>query len=332
MLRTKDQRRIVIGVDEAGYGPNIGPLIIAATAWRVPDEICEISFAKLLRKHFSTRPWCEGCKHVPLGDSKQLYTPAVGLRTLEAGLLALLEQLEHVSRERFQGFGCVLQRIAHSSGTLLCGEQLAWYSKVPTELPVALPADEICRLANMARTRLAKWGIELLAVRASIVTESNFNLMIDKYGSKGRLLSTVTMQLVSEVLSDFSHCAVEVFCDRQGGRKKYSCVLLEAMPDDWFDTLDESPQRSSYRRQRAPELKFHFSVGGDSFPPTALASMTAKYLRERLMASINDFWKEHVVDLKPTAGYPNDAKRFREQIEPVASRLGHAVEDWWRAC
>ena len=332
MLTANGHGRIVIGVDEAGYGPNIGPLIIAGTAWRVPDEIGEIDFAALLKKHFSTRPWSEGCTHVPLGDSKQLYTPAVGLRTLEAGLLALLEQLAHVSQERFSGFGCILQRIAHTAGNPWLNDELAWYSKLPTELPVALPTEEIGRLAEMARKRLAKWGIELLAVRATIVTESKFNRMIDKFGSKGRLLSTVTMELVSELLKDFDHCAVEVFCDRQGGRKKYSCVLLESMPDDWFDTLDESPHRSSYRRQRDPELKFHFSVGGDSFPPTALASMTAKYLRERLMSSINEFWCSHVADLKPTAGYPNDAKRFRDQIEPVACRLGHAVQDWWRRC
>ena len=26
---------LVIGTDEAGYGPNLGPLVVAATAWRV---------------------------------------------------------------------------------------------------------------------------------------------------------------------------------------------------------------------------------------------------------------------------------------------------------
>ena len=29
---------ILIGMDEAGYGPNFGPLVVAATAWEVPDE------------------------------------------------------------------------------------------------------------------------------------------------------------------------------------------------------------------------------------------------------------------------------------------------------
>src|SRR3954464_10324162 len=30
---------ILIGMDEAGYGPHLGPLSVAASAWYVPDEI-----------------------------------------------------------------------------------------------------------------------------------------------------------------------------------------------------------------------------------------------------------------------------------------------------
>lgn len=325
------QGRIVIGVDEAGYGPNIGPLIVAATAWRVPCKISEQEFATHLSSGFAAEAWSEDCQHVPLGDSKQLYSPAAGLRTLEAGLLALLAQLEHLPG--FDGgFARVLEALSPLAGPPWRSSHQAWYAQLPSELPVALPPEEVARLADLARQHLCSCGIELLAVRACIVTESKFNEMLNRFGSKGRLLSTVTMELVTALLSDHADSAVEVFCDRHGGRKKYSCVLLEAMPDDWFDTLDESPMRSSYRRQRSPELRVHFSVGGDSFPPTALASMTAKYLRERLMSSINHYWRQHVEDLRPTAGYPGDARRFRDKIESAAARLGHAVEDWWRTC
>ena len=30
---------LIIGVDEAGYGPNLGPLAVCATAWRIPSEL-----------------------------------------------------------------------------------------------------------------------------------------------------------------------------------------------------------------------------------------------------------------------------------------------------
>lgn len=327
----RDSGRVVIGVDEAGYGPNIGPLVVAATAWRVPSKISETEFAQLLSDCFLPQAWSEDCQHVPLGDSKQLYSPAAGLRTLEAGLLALLAQLEQLPSFDC-GFASVLEGLAHQAAAPWRSSHQAWYAEIPTELPVAHSIEEVLRLAALAREHLSQCGIELLAVRACIVTESRFNDMLQRFGSKGRLLSTVTMELVTALLADHAQSAVEVFCDRHGGRKKYSCVLLEAMPDDWFDTLDETPVRSSYRRQRQPELQVHFSVGGDSFPPTALASMTAKYLRERLMSAINQFWCQHVADLRPTAGYPGDARRFRDKIEAVAAQLGHAVEDWWRTC
>src|SRR5687768_13989505 len=38
---------VLIGMDEAGYGPNLGPLVVAATAWHVEDEVsrvrCQVS-------------------------------------------------------------------------------------------------------------------------------------------------------------------------------------------------------------------------------------------------------------------------------------------------
>ena len=324
--------RIIIGVDEAGYGPNIGPMLVAGTAWRVPKSIDEQTFIELLSDSFHTGPWSDGCQHVPLGDSKQLYSPSTGLRSLEAGLLAMLSH--------------VVPQVAHSNFTeLLRGLDCfgpwspattqavpAWLSSLPEEMPLHLAANEIERLSQRSLECMQQHGIELLSVKAAIVLESEFNRAVAQFGSKGRLLSTVTMHIVMQLLGEYEQQGVEVFCDRQGGRKKYACVLLEAMPDEWFDTLTELPMRSSYRRQRAPELTFHFSVGGDSFPPTALASMTAKYLRERLMAGINGYWQSHVADLAPTAGYPLDAKRFRSCIESKAVELGHDVDQWWRVC
>ena len=30
---------LLIGTDEAGYGPNLGPLVVAATAWRIDARV-----------------------------------------------------------------------------------------------------------------------------------------------------------------------------------------------------------------------------------------------------------------------------------------------------
>ena len=330
--KTAADSRIIIGVDEAGYGPNIGPMLVAGTAWRVPKSIDETTFIELLSDSFHTGAWSDGCQHVPLGDSKQLYSPSSGLRSLEAGLLAMLSHVS--SQDATSSFTELLHSLDCFGPWSPAATQAvpAWLSSLPEQMPLHLTADEIERMSQRALDCLQQHEIELLSVKAAIVLESEFNRAVAQFGSKGRLLSTVTMHIVTQLLVEYDQQGVEVFCDRQGGRKKYACVLLEAMPDEWFDTLTEQPMRSSYRRQRSPELTFHFSVGGDSFPPTALASMTAKYLRERLMAGINAYWQSHVADLAPTAGYPLDAKRFRSCIEHKAAQLGHDVDQWWRVC
>ena len=62
----------------------------------------------------------------------------------------------------------------------------------------------------------------------------------------------------------------------------------------------------------------------------ALASMVSKYVRELLMREFNAFWQRHLPELKPTAGYPGDAARFFEAIQPVLQRLSISEERIWR--
>jgi hypothetical protein len=69
---------------------------------------------------------------------------------------------------------------------------------------------------------------------------------------------------------------------------------------------------------------------GEAFLPTALASMTAKYLRELSMRAFNEFWCLRVPGLRPTAGYPGDAPRFKQAIDAARRELGVADHVLWR--
>ena len=64
----------------------------------------------------------------------------------------------------------------------------------------------------------------------------------------------------------------------------------------------------------AGAVEFRFQPKGERHLPTALASMTAKYLRELAMRPFNAFWQRHVPGLAPTAGYPSDSRRFWNEI------------------
>ncbi len=54
----------------------------------------------------------------------------------------------------------------------------------------------------------------------------------------------------------------------------------------------------------------------------ALASIVSKTVREVWMDVFNAYWLVRVPGLKPTAGYPVDAARFRRAIEPTARAAG----------
>ena len=56
--------------------------------------------------------------------------------------------------------------------------------------------------------------------------------------------------------------------------------------------------------------------------PTALASMVAKYTRELYMLRLNRYFGEEIAELKPTAGYVQDGRRFLQEIGPLLAQKG----------
>ncbi len=326
------RHKLVLGVDEAGYGPNLGPLVVALSGWRVPLEMTETGLSTALQRVFKAKPWARSATHVPLGDSKRIYSPSKGLGSLEIGLLAMASQLGNVVAD---GLGPEIALLLKQLGGRLSQspEQLAgWYAAF-AKLPVPKAAGSACAIAEgsqLAQQALSDVGIEFVFLAADIVTEASFNTDLETLGSKGLLLSRRTLRLVAQALETHSGEDAEVFCDRQGGRKNYLSVLQDAIPDRWFDETRAENHRSSYRASGKPAIEVHFTVGADSYPPTALASMMAKYLRERSMEAINAFWLSRVPGLRPTAGYPVDAKRFAADIDSAAEQLGVSKWDWWR--
>ena len=80
---------LVIGTDEAGYGPNLGPLVVAASVYRVAAEIhdAEVVLSRSIAAALAAvaRPALSG----PLwADSKLVYRAGAGFGALERGVLA----------------------------------------------------------------------------------------------------------------------------------------------------------------------------------------------------------------------------------------------------
>jgi hypothetical protein len=65
----------------------------------------------------------------------------------------------------------------------------------------------------------------------------------------------------------------------------------------------------------------------DAHFPVALASMLAKYVRELMMIRFNRYFQSLAPDLKPTAGYVQDGRRFLAEIKPLLKQAGIQQRD-----
>jgi ribonuclease HII len=122
------------------------------------------------------------------------------------------------------------------------------------------------------------------------------------------------------------------FIDKHGGRNTYAAMLQDAVPEGMVLAHHESMAGSVYSVagvKRVVRWTFQPRADAEHFS-VALASMVSKYVREVLMGEFNRFWCEQVPGLKPTAGYPGDARRFFDAIRPAAERLGIPEAALWR--
>ncbi|MBB77194.1 MAG: hypothetical protein CMJ75_22030 [Planctomycetaceae bacterium] len=317
---------LLIGTDEAGYGPNLGPLVVAATVWRTSTAMdCQDLYERLDDVVCRTPlPRTDQRKRLPVADSKQLYRPGSDWGHLERAVLAALS----LTGGPVHNWTEVWPAVDRENAIL---PPLPWY----TDFQISLPRDIAAADVDWWRTRLCESlparGVELVGVLARVVFPEEFNRRVDATGSKGTLLSEATLQLISKCREFGAGDWVTIRCDKHGGRSRYGPLLQETFPEYLIEVVCEGREQSVYRWGPANErVEIGFVTGGEQFLPAALASMTAKYLRELAMFAFNQFWTCLLPGLRPTAGYPVDAKRFKEEIETTQRQLGIADDSLWR--
>lgn len=118
-----------------------------------------------------------------------------------------------------------------------------------------------------------------------------------------------------------------IVADKHGGRNRYHEFLPLAFGDRFIRCREERMERSRYQVGAA---EIRFETKAERHLPVALASMISKYARELSMVLFNRYWMAKLPRLKPTAGYPNDAVRFRAEIAAMQRDLGIADDILWR--
>jgi len=314
---------IYAGIDEAGYGPLLGPLTVSMAVfhvegWQPGDPPVDLwdRLGRAVGRTASDAP-----ARIPIADSKKLKLPNAGARHpllhLERGVLAMLDWLSDVPPSTDDE---LLNRI----GTRWPDQP--WYAGPCEPLPIA--GDRTARPldANMLRAAGAGGGggrVRPLAIRCAIIDECAFNRTLAEHGSKSIVAQRVVSRFIDEALERWSAPdapPLRIAVDRQSGRTNYEACLREARPGARIVDAARAENISRYALAGSGlgDAAVRFETEAETrHMPVALASMTAKLVRELAMRRFNRYWSARVPELKPTAGYYADARRWLRDAEAV---------------
>ena len=328
--------QVYAGIDEAGYGPLLGPLVVCRSVlafggeqkvlWDKQPDVWQVLEKAVCKKLVGRKG------RVTVGDSKRLITKAAGIKHLETGVLCFARLLQNWAELNGEAnLGTLLDMMGEKSHRSMAG--LHWYQEQQTNqwdaLPTASTDGEIAIAAGMLRREMQHQQVTLLDLAPALVLEDRFNQMASATRNKASTSFTFVAGHLHAIWKQWGAHHPVVTVDRQGGRTRYLRVLSVNFPAAAIRILDESAERSAYQLtqgQRQMSVTFE-TKGEEKHFPIALASMLCKYLRELFMMRMNRFFAEHVEGLKPTAGYTQDGRRWLDDVRPHLERIGICEEE-----
>ncbi len=307
---------LYVGIDEAGYGPLLGPLCVGMCAFRVPASL----FTPLAPNLWSTlaagvcRKGKDRRRRIAVDDSKKLKLQGEEpLRLLERGVLASLAAGEDgaMPTDDAAYFRAVGATLPHE-------DDAPWYRDVlPLPCNIELPDARIA--AQLLRRALKQANCTMAALRVTTLDANPFNQLYARLGNKGVLNMSLVLTQLESARGLARGARVVAAIDRQGGRAEYAEALSRRFPADTVSTIREDDELSTYRVEgETGKLDVAFATRSEErHLPTALASMAAKYTRELAMRRLNGWFLARQPGLAPTAGYVQDGLRFLEQVKPT---------------
>ncbi len=314
---------LYIGIDEAGYGPMLGPLCVGVAAVRVegwqPQERAPNVWS-LLRGAVCKAPG-DKKRRLAVADSKKLCKPmAQGhgrLAEAERSVLGFL----HAMTGSLPGHD---GELFAALGVAPC--EPGWYAGEPMACPWHADAVETKIAANMLSRAMARAGVSCELLRVSRTDEARFNAMIAGGRSKANTtLAAIAehaphiLKLIQNAIDEYGQVHTRIVLDRQGGRTRYESALSQAFGSP-LRTLAEAAEASTYEFVDLPNARIRVQAKAeDEHFPVALASMQAKLVRELSMERFNAYWGGRREGVRPTAGYTTDARRWLADMDGALS-------------
>ena len=311
--------QVVAGIDEAGLGPMLGPLTLGWSALRYrsapPPEAALAPWRLLASAVLDAPPGRSQAARARLfvADSKLVFDRSPeGHRRLERTALAFFQA----------GRGLPLregrQLLATGSGRLETPAAIVarhpWYQKLGA-LPRWCEVPQLERDGRLLLSSLEEAGIEGAGSGVRVIPAGELNDSFARTGNKSATVWLHCSGIIEHLFEQHGAEGLDLVVDRQGGRSHYEALLRADLPGARVRTLREGKGGCEYwvvsgpRRMR---LRIVERAERASFC-VAVASCLAKYAREVCMAAFNDYFAQFQADLRPTAGYVTDGRRWLEE-------------------
>lgn len=291
---------LIVGVDENGMGPRLGPMVATAVACEVPAY----DRARLRRNGL----------RAGIHDSKE--TSAFGrMAHAESIALALVERLSG-SRPRdadaflgaiaLAGLGALREPCPGASAPQCWAE------------PLPLPAfGGDAAAGHRVLDRVARWGVAIRRLRSEVLCVRRLNRELRRHSKLD-----VDLAMFERLLLDAraSHGELYAVCGMVGGMRRYA-GRFRHLGDRRVEVLEEGRHRSAYAVEGLGRVSFEVDADGGHLP-VALASMVGKYVREVAMERQNRFYLRYDDTLPRPSGYRDPVtRRFIHRSASLRRRL-----------
>jgi len=307
---------ILAGIDEAGYGPLLGPLVVSSAIFRLPDELLRANLWDILHKAVSIQK--KGLAgRLLVTDSKKAYSRSSGIKHLKRTVHASLGVIPNDGYQPIRNAAELIEYLCPNCASRI--KEYPWYSQLHAQT-LTQEEDDLVIASGVLRRAMADNNIRLLNIHSRCLDVGFYNSRVETVKNKSRVLFTELCSLVLETMDKAAdNEMVQIVVDRQGGRVNYQQELLRMLPGFSLSVIRQDEKLSSYELTANKKvMRIHFCVKADTkFLPVCLAAMTSKYLREVLMESLNSFFCKICDKLKPTAGYWQDGQRFVKDLKSL---------------
>ncbi len=293
---------LVVGVDENGLGPRLGPLVATSVVLETPAYRRAALCDRGLDLGLTDSKQTGGFGRMALIESVALALVGSGLRGPPRSADDLLDRVSPPSRVELRA------RCPNDQTAAQC-----W--AVDIRLPAFGGDPELGE--SIVRKLVGRTKLRLVDVQSRLACAG----MLNAERAAGQNKLAVDLELFQQLIASAHRRhgdSLLVICGMIGGIRDYSSRLRH------FDRIATLRGRRGQRRYALEGLgEVRFEVDADArHLPVALASIVGKYLREICMLRIGEFYRRDVPGLQLASGYHDPVtSRFIAETRPARHQL-----------